>query len=87
MGKSIYILQDAKWEASRCQLPYLVQQRRVDRIRRIIVEKDSGWRMVMLLRTGRQREEIPWIREGVERRWKYIHRWIQRWLEDLREDV
>ena len=70
------ILQDAKWETSRWQLPYLVQQRWEDRLCRLMGGKDSGWRMVKLLSAGRQREGKQWIREVVVE-WRDIHRGME----------
>jgi hypothetical protein len=48
---------------------------------------DSGWRMVMVLSTGRQREEMEWIREGLVVMGRDIHRGIQGSLQDGREVV
>ncbi len=64
---AIFVLQVGKWETSRWQLPYLVQFRLGDRTCILIEEEDSCWRIVMVLNTGRQREETQWVREVVAR--------------------
>jgi hypothetical protein len=38
--------------------------------------RDSGWRMVMVLNTGRQREKMEWVREELVE-WRDVHRGIQ----------
>jgi hypothetical protein len=43
--------------------------------------------MVRRLISGRQKEQMEWIREGVVGGWKYIHWGIQGWLQDWREEV
>ena len=72
----IIVLQDGKWETSRWQLSYLVLFRLGETTSRLIGGRDSCWRMVMVLSTGRQREEKQWIREVVGI-WRDIHRGIQ----------
>ncbi len=49
---------------------------------RLIGGRDSDRRMVMVLNTGRQREERQWIREVLVVRWKYVHRGREGWVQD-----
>jgi len=60
---AIFIFQDAQWETSRCQLFNLVLQRREGHNIRLIRKIDSCRRMVILFRTGRQREKMEWVSE------------------------